>query len=115
MKSINLTEHLDAQDMIKIIMTEKRLSPEDAFKFSINRTIHQHILKAGYASIALDLWGHDDPERKWNVLGESIIEIELDKLSQNLIDDIMEKEDVDFETAVSYFLLFTMEALGYHI
>lgn len=115
MKSINFTEHLDAQDMIKIVMDEKGLSAEDSIKFSVNRTIHQHILKAGYASIALGLWGHDDPEREWKVLDKPIIEIEFDKLSQNLINDIMEKEEVDFETAVSYFLLFTMEVLGYHI
>lgn len=115
MKTINLTEQLAAQDMIQIVMAEKELSLEDAVRFSINRTIHQHILKAGYASIALELWGHDEPEREWQTLDNPIIEIDFDKLSQNLISDIVEKEKVNFETAVSYFLLFTMEALGYHI
>ena len=52
----------------------------------------------------MGLWGHDDPEREWKVLDEPIIKIEFDKPSQNLINDIMEKEEVDFETTVSYFL-----------
>ena len=115
MKSINFTERFDAQDMIKIVMDKKGLSAQESIKFSVNRSIHQHILKTGYASIALDLWGHDNPEREWVELDEPIIDIEFDKLSQNLINDIMEKEEVDFETAVTYFLLFTMEILGYHI
>lgn len=115
MSNINFSEHLDAQDMIKIIMKDKGLSAEDAVKFSVNKTIYQRIRKTGYASIALDLWGHDDPEREWNVLDAPIIDVEFDKLSKNLIDDIMEKEKVNFEIAIAYFLLFTMEALGYHI
>lgn len=115
MKNIDFTEFPDAQDMIRIVMDEKGLSAKESIKYSINRTIHQRILKAGYASIALPLWGHDDPERERKTLDEPIIDVEFDKLSENLIDNIMEKENVNFETAVSYFLLFTMEALGYHI
>jgi hypothetical protein len=115
MKNVDFTEFPDAQDMIRIVMDEKKLSPEEAVKFSVNRTIYQRIIKAGYASIALPLWGHDDPERERKALDKPIGEVEFDKLSQNLINDIMEKEEVEFEIAVSYFLLFTMEALGYHI
>lgn len=115
MIKIDLSKHSGAQDMVTIIMRDKNLSVEDALKYAINKTIYQNIIKAGYASIALDLWGHDDPQREWDVLVSPIVQVEFDKLTQNLINDIMEKEDVDFETAISYFLLFTMEALGYHI
>lgn len=115
MIKIDLSKHSCAQDIVTIIMRDKNLSAEDALKYAINKTIYKNIIKAGYASIALDLWGHSDPEREWDVLESPIIQVEFDKLTQNLINDIMEKEDVDFETAISYFLLFTMEALGYHI
>lgn len=115
MATINFKGNTAAQDMVRIVMAEKGLSAEEAILFSINRDIYQCILNAGYASIALGLWGHDDPERKWKTLKAKCVEIEFDKLRQNLIDDLMKKEKVDFETAISYFLLFTMDSLGYHI
>lgn len=115
MATINFKGNTAAQDMVRIVMADKNLSIENAILFSINQDIYLRILNAGYASIAMDLWGHDDPERKWKTIKDKCIEIEFDKLRQRLIDDIMEKEKVDFDTAVSYFLLFTMESLGYHI
>ena len=96
-------------------MRDKNLSVQDAIDFAINRDMHQKILKEGYASIALDLWGHDNPEREWDVLDEPIIDLELDKLRGRLVEDIAEKQDVDAETAICYFLIFTMDFLGHHI
>ena len=101
--------------MIRIIMREEDLSAKDAVTFAVNRDMHQKILDAGYASIALDLWGHDNPERVWDTLSNPVVDLELDKLQERLIKDISEKEDVDYETAICYFLIFTMDYLGYHI
>lgn len=115
MIKLNLKNNLAAQDMIRIVMREENLSAKEAIEFSINREMHKKILKEGYASIALDLWGHDDPERVWEVIEEPTIELEFDELRKNLIDDISEKQKVDFETAICYFLIFTMDLLGYHI
>ena len=81
----------------------------------VNRDIYQKILKAGYASIAFDLWGHDNPERVWDTLSSPVIDLKLDKFQGRLIEDISEKENVDYETAICYFLIFTMDYLGYHI
>ena len=99
---LDLNKNAAAQDMIRIIMHD-------------NRQMHQKILQEGYASIAFDLWGHDNPEREWDKLDNPIIEVDLDKLSTRLVEDIMEKEDVSAELAVCYFLIFTMDYLGYHI
>ena len=115
MTQLDFSNNHAAQDMIRIVMREKGLSSKEAIEFSVNQEMHQKIVKEGYASIALDLWGHDDPEREWDVLDEPIIEIEFDKLRKQFIDDISEKEGVDIETAVCYFLIFTMDFLGYHI
>lgn len=116
MTNIDYTKCLEAQDMIYLIMEETSSNTaEEAINHAVTREIHREILSAGYASIAFGLWGHDDPDRAWNTLDIPIIEMEFDKLRMNLIRDISEKEDVDFDTALSYFLLFTMEALGYHI
>jgi len=115
MVKLDFSKKLAAQDMIKIVMKEKGLSVKEAIDFSINHEIYQSILKAGYASIALDLWGHGGPVRKWEKPDNPVIEIEFDKLKERLVDEIAEKEEVDTVTAISYFLLFTMASLGYHI
>ncbi len=112
---LDLRNNTAAQDMICIIMREKNLSVHDAIDFAINRDMYQKILKEGYASIAFDLWGHDDPTREWETLEEPIMDLELDKLRSRLVEDIAEKQDVDAETAICYFLIFTMDFLGYHI
>lgn len=113
--TLDLRNNAAAQDMIRIIMREKDLSAKDAVTFAVNRDIHQKILKEGYASIALDLWGHDNPERIWDTLSNPVVDLELDKLQERLIEDISEKEKVNYETAICYFLIFTMDYLGYHI
>ena len=112
---LDLNKNAAAQDMIRIIMRDKSMLPDEEVKFAINRQMHQKILQGGYASIAFDLWGHDNPEREWDKLDNPIIEVDLDKLSTRLVEDIMEKEDVSAELAVCYFLIFTMDYLGYHI
>ena len=107
---LDLNKNAAAQDMIRIIMRDKSMLPDEAVKFAINRQMHQKILQEGYASIAFD-----NPEREWDKLDNPIIEVDLDKLSTRLVEDIMEKEDVSAELAVCYFLIFTMDYLGYHI
>lgn len=115
MIKLNFKNNPAAQDMIRIVMKEKGLSAKEAIEFSVNREMHQKILEEGYASIAFDLWGHDNPGREWEVLDDSIINFEIDNLRERLIEDIIEKQKVDIETAICYFLIFTMDFLGYHI
>jgi len=115
MIKLDFTNKLAAQDMIRIVMQEKKIAEVEAIEFSINGDIHQKILKEGYAAIAYDLWGHDNPERKWEKTVNPIIEIELDEQKENLIKDVVKRYDVDYETSVCYFLIFTMDFFGYHI
>ena len=115
MLKLNFTENLTAQDMISIVMKDKNLSEKDAVEFSINLEMYGKIVKEGYASIAFDLWGHDNPGRKWNKLSSPIIEINVDAEKEWLIADIAKKENVDTEMAVGYFLIFMMGSLRYHI
>lgn len=115
MIKLDLRNNLAAQDMIRIIMKEKGLSKEEAVEFSISREMHDEILELGYASIALGLWGHDDPDRKWNKLDDAGVELKLDILKENLVENIAMKQKVNTETAICYFLIFTMDLLGYHI
>ena len=111
---LDLKSNAAAQD-IRIIMKEKELSAQDVVVFAVNRDMHQKILKQGYASIALDLWGHDNPGQVWDTLAVPVVDLKFDKLQERLIEDISEKQNVDYETAICYFLIFTMDSLGYHI
>ena len=115
MIKLNFTEHEAAQDMIEIIKKEKELSTQDAILYAINDKNCKTILSTGWASMALDLWGHGDPDREWSNMAQSDVEVAMTDKNMELITKIMKKEEVDIETAVSYFLIFTMESLGYHI
>jgi len=111
----NFSNYEAAQDMIKLLQKEKGLSVPSAIQFSVNAEIYHRILDTGWGSIALSIWGHDDPERNWLLLDNPLIEFDIEEDKLNLIQGVATKEDTDIETAVSYFLLFTMESLDYHI
>lgn len=112
---LDFKNHPAAQDMIKIIERDKRLETSEAIKFSVNDKMYNKIVNTGWASIALNLWGHDDPEREWDEMENPCVDVEIEEDKNRLIEAIAKKEKVDIETAVSYFLIFTMDFLGYHI
>lgn len=115
MTKLDFSNHSEAQDMIKIIEKDKGLLSADAISFAINLENYHKIIEAGWASIALSLWGHDDPEREWNEMEAPCFEVSLNSESLDLLNKLVKKEKIDIETAVSYFLIFTMDSLGYHI
>ena len=42
---LDLNKNAAAQDMIRIIMRDKSMLPDEAVKFAINRQMHQKILQ----------------------------------------------------------------------
>lgn len=104
-----------AQDMLVKIMKEKNLNPEKAVLSSITQKTFIRIIETGWGQIALPIWGHDNPDREWEKLKDPIVKIKLSKDKEHLVSIIMEKENVHFKTAIMYFMLFTLESLGYHI
>ncbi len=112
---LNFTDHKEAQDMINLIQKEKDLSVAEAIDFAVNLKTFNQIVKTGWGSIALGLWGHADSEREWLMLDDPYVEVDFKEEKNNLIKKVASQEKIDTETVVSYFLLFTMEILGYHI
>lgn len=112
---LDFTNNLKAQDMIKLIGKKKNLSEKEAILLSVNKKNYEKILKTGYSSIALSLWGHSNPDREMEKIENPIIEVNFDEDSLNAIREVLAKEKVDMEKAISYFLLYEMESLGYHI
>ena len=113
--SLDLANDAIAQDMLMKIMKEKNLNPEKAILSSITQKIFVRIIETGWGQVALPMWGHDNPDRKWENLDDPIVKIKLSKDKERLVSVIMEKENVHFKTAIMYFMLFTLESLGYHI
>ena len=112
---LNFSNHRAAQDMISIIEKDKGLSAVEAINFCINQEAYKRILETGWAAIALNLWGHDDPERVWSKMDNPHLDVEIVDNKKKLINDISFKEKIDIETTIGYFLIFTMEKMGYHI
>lgn len=113
--TIDLTEEEAMQDMITLIMRRKNITAVEAVSLSINQQNYKNIVQTGWASIAVSMWGHDDYDREWFELDENVFEIELDDTQSKYLADICKKEKTDTVTAISYFLIFTMDELGYHI
>lgn len=115
MLEFNLSVEFTIQDMICIIMEKKNLSEVEVIKTVINKENHDRIVQTGWASIAVNLWGHADPDREWKKLEELVIPVDLDLDKELLLTEISAIYDIEIEEALGYFLIFTMEDLGYHI
>ncbi len=113
--ALDFSDNIDAQDMLKKIMKAKNLSPEKAVLASITQKNCVRILSTGWASIAVSLWGHDDPYAERERLENPVTEVKLSKDKAYLLNVVMEKEGVSFNEAILYFMIFTLESLGYHI
>ena len=112
---LDFTNHPAAQDMIRIVMQEKGVSLNEAISYSVNQDIHKRIIDTGWGEIALSLWGHGGPNRRRKKISNPQIEIDLDESKLNAVKEIEKLYKIDAETAISYFLIFTMEAFGFHI
>ena len=97
------------------IMKAKNLSSEKALLSTITRKNFERIFSTGWAGIAVSLWGHDNPEAKRENLDNPIIEFQLSKEQSHFLQIVMKKERIPFREAVLYFMIFTLESLGYHI
>ena len=113
--TFNFKNATNPQDMLKKIMREKGLSAEKAILSSITQKNCIRIIETGYAGIALQMWGHADPDGEREKLDNPGVEFKLSKDKERLVGLIMDKENVSFEVAILYFMLFTLESLGYHI
>lgn len=112
---LDFTNLCAAQDMIAIIQKERNCTVQEAVLFSINSANCKSIMDTGWASIAYSLWGHDDPERKWLFLNSPKVDVEFSETDIKYLKKVAKAEKVKVVTAVCYFLVFTMQSLGYHI
>ena len=96
-------------------MQKKNLTSEKALLSTITQKNCVTILATGWAGMAVSLWGHADPDGEREKLEDPIVKIKLSKDKERLISIVMEKENVTFGEALLYFMIFTLESLGYHI
>ena len=103
------------QDMIKTIMNEKNLAAGKAVSSSITHKNFVRIVDTGYGDIAISLWGHDNPYKKYERLENQVIEIKLSNEKKYLLETIMKNQRLSLVDAISHFVIFNLESLGYHI
>lgn len=115
MLKLDFSGDVIAQDMLSTIMEEKNLTAEKAVSSCITQKNCVTILATGWAGMAVSLWGHDDPYKGYKKLENPQVEIKLSKDKIRLLEIVMEKERVPLGRAVLYFMIFTLESLGYHI
>ena len=113
--TIDFSKETDAQDMLSKIMKKKNLTPEKALLSTITQKNFATILATGWAGMAVSFWGHADPDGEREKLEDPIVKIKLSKDKERLIRFVMEEENVSFLEALLYFMIFTLESLGYHI
>ena len=112
---LNLNGNSDAQDMIMTIMKEKNVTAEKAVLSSITYKNCVRIINTGWGEIAISLWGHDDPERQKYKLSNPNVELKINKEKMYLLHTVMDKLQIDMNEAILQFVIFKLEALGYHI
>lgn len=113
--TLDFSEDIDAQDMLSKIMKHKNTTPDKAVLSTITHKNCVTILTTGLASMAVSLWGHGDPDREREELENPKVEIKLSKEKARLLAIVMEAEKVSYTEAILYYMIFTLEALGYHI
>ena len=113
--SISYADDEIAQDMICTIMKEKNLTPAKAVLSSITQRNCVTILSTGWAGMAVSHWGHANPDREWQTLENPVVELKLSKDKERLVAIVMEKEKISLAETLQYFMIFSLETLGYHI
>lgn len=115
MVTVDFTNDINAQDMLSKIMKKKKLTKGEAILSCITKENCFSILSTGWAGIAVSLWGHDDPDAERQKINNPKVNITLDKYKACLLVMVMKKEKITLSTAIQYFMIFTLESLGYHI
>ena len=113
--TLDFSEDINAQDMLSKIMKHKNSTPDKAILSTITHKNCVTILTTGWAGMAVSLWGHADPDGEREKLENPKVEIKLSKDKARLVAIVMAAEKVSYTEAILYYMIFTLEALGYHI
>ena len=113
--SLDFTNDGIGQDMILTIMKDKKMTAEEAIKSCITDANLLIAVKTGWASIAVSLWGHATPDKKFKNLDTPLIKVMLDGGEKSILDAMIGKEAHSYEEAVLQLMIFDLEKLGYHI
>jgi hypothetical protein len=104
-----------AQDMLVLVQKKKNLTLSEAIDYALSPDNYRKVIKEKWSQIAIEMWDHGDPERVWNTLENPIVEMELDENKIKALKDVEQVEKVNLEMALTCFLVFTVEMLGYHV
>ena len=123
---IDLKNEYEAQDMISILLKKNNTTEEKVILSVINEKNFKRIVDEGWARLAVRNWFiHNNNDNmayidgnyaiSFTELKSPKIEIDFKPKQIDFLEAIMFHEKVKIEEAISYFLIFEMESLGYHI
>ena len=112
---LDLSSDERAQDMVCTIMRDKKLSPDKAILSCISDKNCLDAISTGWSDIAVHSWGHFDPDYQFAKLPNPQLQLKFDKKIVQMIGLVMKVEKVSFKDALLSFMIFELEALGYHI
>lgn len=113
--TIDFSKNEHVQDMLVTLMREKNCSPSQALLSTITQGRFKRICDTKWASIAVDLWGHGEAKQEFELLKRPILKVTFPEEKELLVRFVMDIEKVSFDEAISYFMIFALEDLGYHI
>lgn len=115
--TLDLTENLAMQDLVRTIAEEMKISPEEAVVASITRENLQKAVKEGYGSIAVRLWGHDTGF-EFTPLETCVLHLDFPEPETKRIKNFMKAMDqktLSVDDVIFEFLIFQAGSLGFHI
>lgn len=115
--TLDLTENLAMQDLVRTIAEEMKVSPQDAVVASITRENLHKAVEEGYGSIAVGLWGHDIGF-EFTPLETCVLHLDFPEPETKRIKNFMKAMDnkiFSIDDVIFEFLIFQAESLGFHI
>ena len=115
--TLDLTENLAMQDLVRTIAEEMKVSPEDAVIASITRENLRKAVEEGYGSIAVGLWGHDSGF-EFTPLENPVLPLDIPEPESKRVGNFMKAMDsreLTIDDAIFEFLIFQADNLGFHI
>ena len=114
-RTVDFSNNITAQDMLIHIMRKTNLPPENALLWTLKKDIFINVIMTPWTDLAVSYWGHDDPNKKHEKLANPILKINLTYDQRQIIQSAMFLRKITFKKALTHFMIFALESLGYHI
>lgn len=117
MELINFRNNKIAQDLVNVLLEDSTgANVQKVISSAINKSTLDDIMSnASWIDTSYTLWENYKNGREWYELEEPVICLTLSDNKTKLLRKVEKALGVSTSTAVSYFLLYSVKQLGYHL